>query len=347
VTRENTEMDAADKDLAAAEKDIEAAFAKTAAPAAATVTETVTTEGEKTTVTETPPEVKAEERETTQVVDDDQTRKAALEADIAALEKRKRDLNGEIGGELSKRSQAKVAELTGMVAQLQAEISALKTAPAKTQPQAGLSDLTVEKLLEGVPAELRETWEPLLKANAEMIGRATKQSQEVTAAQMAEIRQRQEAERVRQEASARDTFTDEVERIAPGFANVNGKGGSSADPEWVEHLDTQKPGTRVTWRQSITSVAADPSKEAAEAFAEYQKSKGITPPPKKVVAPTAGQVQPRRNSASVEVTPPKPTDLKAEANKLLADFENGKISDEEFEKQSKAIHQKMGMAPGN
>lgn len=345
---DNTEMEAADKDLAAAEKDIEAARTATADNAsAATGTETVTPDGEKTATPETAPETKVEEPVTQQVVDDDQSRKATLEAEIAQLEKRKRDLNGEIGGELSKRSQAKVAELTGMVAQLQAEIAALKTAPAKSQPQAGSTDLTVEKLLEGIPAELRETWDPILKANAEMIGRAAKQSQEATAAQIAEIRQRQEADRVRQEAAARDSFTDEVDRIAPGFASVNGKGGSEADPDWVSHLDSPKPGTRITWRQSITNVAVDPSKEAADAFAEFQKSKGITPPPKKVVTPTAGQVQPRRSSASVDVTPQKPTDLRAEANKLLADFESGKISDEEFEKKSRVLHQKMGMAPGS
>lgn len=345
MTTENTEMDAADKDLAAAEQEIAAAMTKTAAPAAATVTEEIEPEETKPETAEPAPEVKTDEP-APQLTADDQNRKATLDSEIAQLEKRKRDLNGEIGGELSRRSQAKVAELTGMVAQLQAEISALKNTPVKAQPLSGAADLSVEKLLADVPAEIRETWEPILKANAEMIGRATKQNQEATAAQIAEIRQRQEADRVRQEAAARDTFTEEVDRIAPGFASVNGKGGADADPEWLSHLDSPKPGTRITWRQSITNVAVDPSKEAADAFAEYQKSKGITPPPKKVVTPTSGQVQPRKNSASVEVTPQKPTDLRAEANKLLADFETGKISDEEFEKKSRVLHQKMGMAPG-
>jgi len=345
VTTENTDMDKVDQELAKAEKELADVREKQATgvvtPAAA----------EPTPKPDPAPAPDPEPQVTPAATDPNlsevQRQKAELEAEIEALNKRKRDLNGEIGGELSRRSQAKVAELSSALAQAQTELAALKAQPKPAPASADI--LSDEQLLAAVPEADRDAWSEMFKGSSAMVRKAMQtvleQSNKSMDEKLSEIRGRVEAEDARRSAEQRDRFTEAVEQKAPGFAEVNGKGGKAFDPQWVEFLDTVKPGTRISWRQSIENVSEDAVSEAATAHVAFQKSMGIAPAPKKTVTPPTGQVQPRRSGTSVEVTPERQTDPMTEMNELLKARETGKISDEEFEKKTRRLAQKIGTAP--
>ena len=354
-------MDANDAQLAQAEKDEREAMEaieEAGKPTETAVTETppaaevVTPAAE--TATETPAEVvtpAVTETSPQKIPTETDTlaqKKAELEAEIASLAKKKRDLAGEYGGELSRRSQQEVARVNAELTTLRQEIATLKA--AKTTSPATETEIPDDKLLEGVPEADRAVYADMLKASARVARNATKADidriQAAQAEQLAQIKQRQEQQEAAEVAQQTRALVGQVESRVKGFAAVNGLDGSNADPQWAEHLDTIKPGTRVTWRQSIQSVAADPVEESAAAFKAFQRANGTAEPEKPAPRSTAGQVQPRKNGVQPSMTEPKTTDPTVAYNELLTQLENRKISQQEFDEKSAVLDRKLGWSPG-
>lgn len=264
-----------------------------------------------------------------------------LTADIADLQKRKRDLAGELGGELDKRSREQVKELTEALRAAQAEIDELKL---KAAPLAQIDD---NVLMEGIDPDVVSVMDPAqLALMKQMVKNATvRVGQKDRTEILAEVEKRDKALRAQQANSAYDAFTDSVEALEPGFAKVNGsfRDNMQVDGDWIGFLDQERPGTVESWRHYIDTNRR-PKEASAEAFREFKKFKGITTPPKKVASDPSGQVQPARRSAAPVVRDEGAPVSVAEQRTRLADkLAAGKISVAEWEKQDAVLAEKDGM----
>jgi len=297
------------------------------APDAQPATETQVTETVPT-ATETPPPAQTPEP------DDQAKKKEQLESEIEELRKRKRDLAGEVGGELDRRARQQNAELQAQLQQARAELEALRQ-----QQKPPLTEIDDKILFDGMDESQKDPNDPVVSMATRMtrnaVGHVAKRFQE-------QLEQQQRTMQAQLAQDRADRFTDSVEAIEPGFRQVNAYDGQPVDPEWVQHLDDERPGTVETWRHFI-ETSRTPAKAAAEAFrAMKTRKEGPKPVEKKPVADPSRQVAPSRSTTSLQPQPTGSESVEDQLFKLQRDYDKGLIDEEEFEKKSGPLLKKRG-----